>query len=152
MLRGWVMVRKWVVWVAGVWVAVTASVGVAVEAAGEAALRERAKVYWDARKINDLQTLYSMEAGTAEGWLRPDQMSRNQYSTLRVVGYTITNVKITGDKGELKLDTEVMHPAMPGKALMGPSIVDYWTLIDGKWYHGGRSKAAKSGSSPSPSP
>lgn len=146
------MVRKWVVWVAGAWLAATASAGFAVGAEGEAALRERAKVYWDARRINDLQTLYSMETGTVEGRLRPDQMSRNQYSTLRVVGYSITDVKITGDRGELKLDTEVMHPAIEGKALVGPSIADYWTLIDGKWYHGERSKPAKSGSSPSPSP
>lgn len=146
------MVRKWAVWVIGAWLAVTTLASAAVGVEGEAALRERAKIYWDARKINDLQTLYSMETATLEGRLRPDQMSRTQFSTLRIVGYNITDVKITGDKAEIKLDTEVMHPAIEGKALVGPSIVDYWTFMDGKWYHGERSKPAKSGSSPSPSP
>jgi|UPI00047DB4E4 hypothetical protein len=147
-----VMVRRWVVWTAGVWLAVVTSVGVAAGAEGEAALRERVKAYWDARKINDLQTLYSMETATVEGRLRPDQMSRTQFSTLRIVGYSITDVRITGDKAEIKLDTEVMHPAMQGKALVGPSIVDYWTYVDGNWYHGERSKSAKGGASPSPRP
>jgi hypothetical protein len=146
------MVRKWVVWAAGAWLAVAASAGVAAAAEGDAALRERAKAYWDARKINDLQTLYSMETATAEGRLRPDQMSRTQFSTLRIVGYTLTDVKITGETATIKLDTEVMHPAIEGKVLMGPSLVDYWTLMDGTWYHGERSKRAKSGSSASPSP
>lgn len=146
------MVDKWVVWVAGAWLAFAASAGVAAAGGDEAALRERAKLYWEARKINDLQTLYSMEAATEEGRLRPDQMSRNQFSTLRIVGYSFTDVKIAGGKAQIKLDTEVMHPAIEGKTLMGPAIVDYWTRIDGKWYHGEPPKPAKAGSSASPSP
>lgn len=146
------MVRKWVVGLAGAWLAVATAAGIAAAGEVDAALRERVKAYWDARKINDLQTLYSMETATVEGKLRPDQVSRTQFSTLRIVGYNITDVKITGDKAEIKLDTEVMHPAIEGKALVGPSIVDYWTHIDGKWYHGERSHAAKSGGTPSPSP
>ncbi|MEW6036734.1 MAG: hypothetical protein AB1648_00505 [Pseudomonadota bacterium] len=151
-LSGVVMVMRWVIWFVGAWCLAVGSAAFAGSAEAEAALRERAKAYWDARKSNDLQTIYLMEAATAKGRLRPDEVSKTQMSTLRLVGYSFTEVKITGDKGEIKIDTEVMHPAIEGKPLMGPSFVDYWTLIDQKWYHTAKTKPGKKEGSASPSP
>jgi hypothetical protein len=105
-------------------------------------LMKRANAYWEARRINDLSTIYSMEAETAEGHLTPDRIQKAPFGRIQLVGYTFRNVKIDDNLASMTVDLQITIPELEGKSVAGPSTLDRWTFVKGDWYHGGISPAS----------
>lgn len=99
-------------------------------------LLTRAGAYWEARRINDLATIYKMEAAAEEGHMSPDQVQKAPFGRIQLVGYTFREVKIEGDNASMIVDLKITIPDLKGKSVGGPSTVDRWSFIDGDWYHG----------------
>lgn len=103
---------------------------------GEEALRERAKDYWEAMRLNDLQTAYNMEAETVAGTLLPHEVEVKREWGMRVVEYRLGDATIYGDKGEIKVALTMTMAEFEGHTFPGGMLTDYWTFMRGKWYHG----------------
>lgn len=103
----------------------------------EEALLERAKIYWEAVRLNDMQTAYRMEAETAAGNLLPHEVEHRHDFGMRVVRYTLGKVNmIGGDAAEIGITTEVTMNEFGGHTIPGSDRQDQWTFIDGQWHHG----------------
>lgn len=107
-------------------------------------LRERATAYWNAWRINDLHTVYSMEAGTVEGKYTPDVMRKSLYSALRLVDYKFIDVKVDGDTAKILLEMTMTRTELEGETFEAPRRLDSWTFTHDDWYHGALMDAPKS--------
>ncbi|MGH8476448.1 MAG: hypothetical protein ACRER2_11870 [Methylococcales bacterium] len=99
-------------------------------------LLKRAGEYWEARRINDLHTLYGLETAAAEKRMTPDQVQKAPFGRIQLVGYKFRELKIEGGNATMVVDLEITIPELEGKSVSGPSAVDRWTFIKGDWYHG----------------
>lgn len=107
---------------------------------GEKALVARANQYWEARKANDYNTAYQLEAATVSGRLTPDEVDVEPEWGRRLVGYKIGNIVYYGDKAEIEISKEyVMREFSKPFGVPRPSK-DLWTFVNGRWYHGGTEK------------
>ena len=109
-------------------VALIALMGVAH--AGEP-LEQRAQRYWDARSVNDIHTVYSLEsAARPGGWLTPDKYK--QVGGLPVREVKIAGTQVDGDKAKVTLQGQV---AVGTLGWMPQTLTEDWVLIEGEWYH-----------------
>lgn len=99
-------------------------------------LLKRAEAYWEARRINDLHTIYNMEAAAVEGRMTPDQLGKAPFGRISLVAYEFREIKIEGDNASIIVDLEITIPEFKGTSVSGPSTTDRWTFINGDWYHG----------------
>lgn len=102
----------------------------------EEALKQRANVYWEAIRLNDLQTAYKLEAETAAGNLLPHDVEVNPEWGLKVVQFNLGNVVIVGDVGEIDVTTMLTMMEFGGKTFPGGTKKDLWSFVDGQWFHG----------------
>lgn len=94
-------------------------------------LEQRVQRYWEARSINDLQTVYGLEsAALPGGWLTPDQYQK--IGGLPVRGVKILETKVEGDQATVVIQGSV---AVGTLGWMPQTIAEKWVLIDGEWYH-----------------
>ena len=103
------------------------------KAPSEARLLERAKIYWDALKVRDFNTMYEMEAAAREGLMSADSLRRS-VGRSRLTGYDFKGVRIEGDKAVIRVERQFR---MEGIASAGiPSVIsDPWMYRDGDWFH-----------------
>ncbi len=125
----------WIVGLGLIMAILAASAGCGGNKPTQEQLLKRAEAYWEAWHINDLHTVYEMEAAAVEGRMRPDQLQRPS-GRIRLVGYKFRDVKIEGDNAYIIVDREITIPEFEGKSVGGPSTIDRWTFINGDWYHG----------------
>lgn len=94
-------------------------------------LEQRIQRYWDARSINDIHTVYSLEsAARPGGWLTPDQYK--QVGGLPVREVKIVETQVEGDKAKVTLQGQV---AVGTLGWMSQTLTEDWVLIEGEWYH-----------------
>lgn len=102
----------------------------------ESALMERANVYWEAVRTNDLVTAYQLETETAMGTLAPHEVELHRDWGVRVVGYQLEPGVIDGDRAEIPIVLEVTLPDSETKTKKKRGKKDFWTFLKGQWYHG----------------
>lgn len=101
----------------------------------EAELLRRATMYWEAVRVNDLQTAYSLEAEAAAGLLQPHEVASTQDWGRRLVGYELGGVIYSRNHAEIEISKEITLPdSMQTK--MYPGRKDIWTFVNGQWFHG----------------
>lgn len=94
-------------------------------------LEQRAQRYWDARSVNDIYTVYSLEsAARPGGWLTPDKYK--QVGGLPVREVKIAGTQVDGDKAKVTLQGQV---AVGTLGWMPQTLTEDWVLIEGEWYH-----------------
>ena len=94
-------------------------------------LEQRIQRYWDARSINDIHTVYSLEsAARPGGWLTPDKYK--QVGGLPVREVKIVETQVEGDKAKVTLQGQV---AVGTLGWMSQTLTEDWVLIEGEWYH-----------------
>jgi hypothetical protein len=98
----------------------------------EQALSERAHAYWEAGKLRDYATVYSLESDALDGKLRPDETQRIVPQS-SLLSYELKNIQIHDKEAEIEVDEKLSLPQLH-KPLTN-SITDHWILIDGQWYH-----------------
>ena len=100
------------------------------------AVLARAKIYWEATRLNDLYTRYTMEAPVAVGKGLPHQYRKRVAFGARVAAYKLGEVTINGDTATVQVETEATLPDFQGKTFKVAPGKDVWTYIKGEWYHG----------------
>ncbi|UHD14531.1 hypothetical protein [Thiocapsa bogorovii] len=98
-----------------------------------ARLDERVAAYWDAIRIRDLATAYTLELGSVDGSLTADAFRRRSDKNVwDVVEYKTTAVEIDGDEARLYLEMVVRAPqiAKPLKRTRS----DRWVFSKGDWF------------------
>lgn len=94
-------------------------------------LEHRVQRYWTARSVNDLQTVYSLEAAARPGgWLTPDQY--RQIGGLPVREVQILETKVEGERASVKLQGKIEVGSF---GWTQQTLTEEWVLIDGEWYH-----------------
>jgi len=94
-------------------------------------LEHRVQRYWTARSVNDLQTVYSLEAAARPGgWLTPDRY--RQIGGLPVRKVQILETKVEGERASIKLQGEIEVGSF---GWTQQTLTEEWVLIDGEWYH-----------------
>ena len=113
-------------------------VSVADSQAKEHALRERAQVSWEAKRIHDEVTVYRMRAESLSGQsVTLQQHYDSRSKLLPLLGFTIRDVQINGDRAKVRLE------AVEGLEFFGKTnpikreVEEPWVLINGEWYQGG---------------
>lgn len=114
-------------------------------------LQERARAYWEAMRVNDLITIYQMEAASLDGRLIAADMRNMLNLPSRLLSYTIQPPVISGDTAMVDVDLKLTKPGMKGTGFDIPTRNDHWSRIDGTWYHGRTKDAVAPPGSPSPS-
>ena len=99
-------------------------------------LMYRAEQYWEAIRVNDLQTAYNLEAETKAGTFLPHEVEVNPEWGLKVVQFKITNEEVKGDLGQIDVTTLLTMREFGGKTFPGGIKKDIWTFMDGEWFHG----------------
>ena len=99
-------------------------------------LIQRAELYWDAVRLNDLYTQYTMQAKAEAGELPPDLFEKQSDFNVRVIKYKLGEVRIKDDLGMIEVNKELTMPDFQGKTFKGIPIKDVWTYMHGDWYHG----------------
>jgi hypothetical protein len=102
----------------------------------EIALMQRANAYWEAIRVNDLQTAYQLEAETAVGNLLPHDVEVKPEWGLRVVQFRLGKIEIDGDMAEIDVTTILTMLEFNGNVFPGGTKKDVWTFVDGQWFHG----------------
>jgi hypothetical protein len=99
-----------------------------------ARLDERVAAYWEAIRIRDLATAYTLELGSLDGTLTADSFRRRSDKNVwDVVEYKTRTVELDGDEAWLELEIVVRAPqiAKPLKRTRS----DRWVFSQGDWYH-----------------
>jgi len=96
-------------------------------------LLERAHSYWEAAKIRDMATVYSLEAGALVGQLKPETMRRAAESS-RLLSYELKEVEIDGEDAVIQIDGKYSLSGL--KSTFSQQRDDPWIFIKGDWYHG----------------
>ena len=102
----------------------------------EKQLEARAHAYWEALRLNDLQTAYRMETETATGHLLPHEVEVRRGFGMKVGSYTLSNIAVNGPTATLDVAVMLTMADFQGKTFPGGTLKDQWSLIDGVWYHG----------------
>ena len=103
------------------------------KAPSEARLLDRAKIYWDALKVRDFNTMYDMEAAAREGLMSADSLRRS-VGRSRLTGYDFKGVKMEGDVAVIQVERQFRMEGISAKGI--PSeISDPWMYRDGEWFH-----------------
>lgn len=100
------------------------------------ALMQRANAYWDAATVFDLATMYDMEVQALDGSYMAADAVQVLASPTRVATYKLANPKIDGDTATIDLDLQLKISDSPAPGWSLPPRPDFWTKIDGVWYHG----------------
>ena len=107
-------------------------------------LEHRVQRYWTARSVNDLQTVYSLEAAAQPGgWLTPDQY--RQIGGLPVREVQTLEIKVEGERASVKLQGKIEVGAF---GWTQQTLTEEWVLIDGEWYHQTLKPRAQEGKNP----
>jgi len=102
----------------------------------DAIILERAKAYWEARFVQDMERALSFEDP-----VRQKKLSVVGY--IRMVGepgtlyaVTVKGATIQGDQADVEVEIRT-RPAMSpwNKAVLTSTLTDDWQKIDGVWYH-----------------
>ena len=103
----------------------------------ESALIERAFLYWNAVAVNDFLTIYQLQAETAQGNFRPDEVKLGRDWSQRLVSFDLSGIRIDGSHAEIQIKREATLPdTQTGKTIVYPAVKDQWTFMKGEWYHG----------------
>jgi hypothetical protein len=98
-----------------------------------AQVEQRARLYMEALKIQDLQTAYKMYSGALDKTLTAaDFWQRINASGSILLEYEITNVSVEDGKGTVQLNATYQYPQLR-EPLSSPRSLT-WILIDGEWY------------------
>lgn len=113
------------------------------------ALMQRANTYWEAATVFDLATMYDMEIQALDGSYIAADAVQVLASPTRVDQFKLANPKIDGDTATIDLDLSLRIADSPAPGWSLPPRPDYWTKVDGVWYHG---KHRAPSAEPSPAP
>jgi len=107
--------------------------------AREAALRERAVAYWEARRINDLVTAYQYEAASTRPGATLQAYLASKAGAVRIERAEVGRATITSDdQGEVSVKLVYRLPIVGGGKPIEADSTTTWQLIDGQWYHAPR--------------
>ena len=107
----------------------------------EATLLKRADTYWSALAAHDLETAYHLEAETANGLLRPDEVELVREWGVRLVRFKFGEINYYDHYAEIMVTRDLTYPdSESGKIRTKPPIKDLWVFFKGEWYHGAPEK------------
>ena len=111
----------------------------------EDALMARAHEYWEALRVNDLQTAFGFEAEALSGSLLPHEIQKRPDWGIRLVGFKFGEVTYYANHAEIEVTREMTWPdSKTNKTRIKPPIKDLWTFTRGEWYHGSTDKGSSS--------
>jgi hypothetical protein len=103
----------------------------------EERLFERVSTYWEARKNNDFETIYKLEAASLEHDESIAQAMRKR-PIADILAYEIEEIQIKDESNEaqiwLKVEYKYLMPGFP-RQKMKSRMGDKWEFIKGDWYH-----------------
>lgn len=130
--------KKWLLWL-GIAASLIAGASYQWTKIAETRSREqllqRVNEYWEAMRLNDLHTVYRLEAAAAEGKLRPDEAYRGNPDGIRILHHENEVVEINGNFATVKVNTKITFPELDGKEITGGVTNESWVRIKGDWYH-----------------
>lgn len=101
----------------------------------EERLLERAREYWDARRLNDWNTVYAMEAETAKGSLAPDEVDTRPEWGKRIFSFELGKIERFDNYAEVEIKKSIILRELT-KPISTNATSDVWTFMNGDWYHG----------------
>ena len=102
---------------------------------GEPGLLPRVQAYWEAVRLNDHYTKFQMEAPVKLEQVDPSMYNMQRDFNYRVIQYSLGEVSIQGDRASVKVTQSLSLPDM-GAESFNANLTDWWSFIDGEWYHG----------------
>ncbi len=107
------------------------------QAAKKEALLSRASAYWESIRINDLVTAYQMEAETIAGTFLPHEVALRRNFDMRLVSYVLGDAVFLDDNSaEIAINGRYTMMEFGGQDFPVGGAKDYWTYMNGNWYHG----------------
>lgn len=99
-------------------------------------LLERARVYWEARFVQDMQTAFTFEDPVRQKRLSLVQYIRLVGEAAKMYAVTVKGATILDDQAdvEVEITTRPLFGSW-AKSLMTSTITDDWQKIDDVWYH-----------------
>ena len=103
----------------------------------EERLFERVSAYWEARKTNDFETIYKLEAASLEHGKSMAQAMRKR-PIADILSYEIEEIQIKEESNEaqiwLNVEYKYLMPGFP-RQKMKSRMGDKWEFIKDDWYH-----------------
>lgn len=96
-------------------------------------LEQRVKSYWQALVLRDYVTAYALEYATKMGDLDPDVFYDNARKKMRLMNFTILDIKIQDGVGVATISETRHIPFL--KNLRTRQRRSYWLPVEEDWYH-----------------
>ena len=108
-------------------------------------LPERISQYWNAKKVNDIRTIYEMESAKLDGTMTPSQANYYNSGNVYVNSFEVEDIQYQDDSAVVTINRQLTFDDLGGKEF--PSRAqDRWILIEGQWYHDSSSAPTSQGS------